>query len=160
MDRFEAGWEHDAELGAARGPGPDPHAGPSRPLERLAAVPDGRGDWPEAVWSAPESGVLEQGTVLFSDPFAEAELRREMRLSELWERCRNESCTLDEFFELSTLITEVEPIENLLCVDCATLGRPLAPAHWSMGATDRCRAHLRFHLGHARIDGEGGPPRP
>ncbi len=159
MDRFDAGWEHDAELDAARGPGLDPKAVPARPPERLASIPDGRGDWSEAVWSAPESDPFERGAPLFADPFAEAELRCEMRLSELWDRCKNGSCSLNDFFELSALVAEVEPIRGALCVDCAMLQRPDAPAHWALAATNRCRGHLRFHLGHARIDGESSPPR-
>jgi len=156
MERFDAGREHDAELHAAHGPGPDPLVGGDPPGGQLVPDQTARGDWSESVWSVPGDDVLTPGITLFADPFAEAELRREMRLSELWDRCRGGSCTLDEFFELSALVTEVEPIRGSLCSDCAMLDRPSAAAHWALAGTMLCRGHLRFHLGHARLDGDGG----
>jgi hypothetical protein len=92
--------------------------------------------------------------VLF-DRGTEAELHSEMRLSELWDLCQRGSLTLDDFLELSTLITEVEGIPGSLCGDCAMLERPNARGNWSLGTTELCRAHLRFRLGYARIDGGG-----
>jgi hypothetical protein len=145
MDRFDGGWEHDAELEAARGPGLQPTNGP----DETAA-----GSWPETVWSHPEA-PLGEGEILFADPFAETELLREMRLSELWGRCQIGVCTVREFFELSTLITEVEGIRGALCLDCAMLERPNVAANWVLSDTTLCREHLRFRLGHARIDGGG-----
>jgi hypothetical protein len=150
MDRFEAGWEHDAELDAARGGGLQPDSGRDAPAESAAEC------WPDSVWSHADAAMGE-GRELFVDRFSEAELRREMRLSELWGRCQVGLCTVREFFELSTLITEVEGIRGSLCVDCAMLERPNAAANWALADTTLCRGHLRFRLGHARIDGGDGP---
>ncbi len=83
----------------------------------------------------------------------EHELGREIRLSELWERCQDRPCTMEEFLELSALITEVGAIPGVLCVDCAVLERPNAAANWALATTTLCRGHLRFRLGHAQIDG-------
>lgn len=119
---------------------------------------DGHRDWPESVWAPPEDAPAspDEAPVLFADPLAELELRREIRLSELWGRCKSGTCVLDEFFELSALISEVDAIPDVLCVDCAMLDRPNASPNWAVAATMRCRAHLRFHLGHTRLDGDGG----
>ena len=35
------------------------------------------------------------------------------------------------------------------------LERPNVRVNWSLGTTVLCRAHLRFRLGYARIDGGG-----
>ena len=43
---------------------------------------------------------------------------------------------MDEFLELSALITEVGGIPGLLCVDCAMLDRPNVSANWSLGHDD------------------------
>ena len=43
--------------------------------------------------------------LLFVDRDAEAELCDEIRLSELWGFCQNGHLAMDEFFELSALIT-------------------------------------------------------
>ena len=69
-----------------------------------------------------------------SDRGAEAELCNELRLAELWGFCESGSLAMDEFFELSALITEVEGIRGSLCADCEMLGRPnvereLGPGH-------------------------------
>ena len=82
-----------------------------------------------------------------------------MRLSELWERCQRGQLTMDEFFELSALITEVNGITGSLCVDCAMLDRPNVSSNWALATTTLCRGHLRFRLGYARIDGGGAPHR-
>ena len=64
------------------------------------------------------------GSVLFADHGAELELRREIRLSELWVRCESGFFTLEEFRELSALIAEVDGLRGSLCIDCAMLDRP------------------------------------
>jgi hypothetical protein len=153
MEGFDAGWEHDAELDAARGPGLDDIWEHERaPLD--PEVHDGRGAWPESVWAHP-SVHIDAAPVLFAEPFSEAELRREMRIAALWARCQDGVCTVDEFFELSALITKVEGLRGSLCVDCAMLGRPNTAANWALSDTTLCKAHLRFRLGHVRIDGGG-----
>ena len=110
----------------------------------------------ETTWSAPRDEKAATGPVLFADCGAEAELRAEMRLSELWNRCRAGTVTNAEFGELARLIAEVDGIHGLLCVDCATLDRPMVSANWALGDTKLCRGHLRFRLGHAHIAGDGG----
>jgi hypothetical protein len=109
--------------------------------------------WSETMWSVPADEPAAHTPVLFADRTAEIELRMEMRLSQLWERCRAGIVTSDEFSELSRLITEVDGIRGVLCMDCVTLDRPNVSANWSLGNTMLCRGHLRFRLGHAHIDG-------
>jgi hypothetical protein len=98
-------------------------------------------------------------SMLFSDRGAELELRKEIRLSELWGRCQSGFFTVEEFRELSTLITEVDGIRGSLCTDCAMLDRPNVSANWALASTMLCRGHLRFRLAHAQID-DGGTYRP
>jgi hypothetical protein len=155
MDRSNSGREHE-DLPAARGPGLDPV--PAERTHGPAATVPGPGDWSESVWSPPGFDALGEGPQLFADPFAEAELRREMRLSELWRRCEDGTCTLSEFFELSTLIGEVDGVRGRLCADCALLDRPNERTNWALADTALCRGHLRFRLGHARVDGGGSNP--
>ena len=113
--------------------------------------------WSGRVWShGPEDGVEaggETGVMLFADTGAEPELCQEMRLSELWGLCDRGYLAMDEFFELSALITEVPGIPGALCADCDMLGRPNVSANWALAATTLCPAHLRFRLGQSRIDG-------
>ena len=118
--------------------------------------------WSETAWSgsgssssSPADADLQGGPVLFSDRSAEYELRAEMRLSQLWNRCRAGIMSAPEFTELSHLITEVDGIRGLLCMDCATLDRPYVSANWALGDTMLCRGHLRFRLGHAHVGGDG-----
>ena len=75
---------------------------------------------------------------LFATRSAEAELGREMRLSELWEHCQQGQLTMDEFFEFSALITEVNGITGSLCVDCAMLDRPNVSSNWALATTTLC----------------------
>jgi hypothetical protein len=111
--------------------------------------------WSETTWSAQLDEQGSCGPVLFADRRAESELRAEMRLSELWNRGRAGIVTSNEFCELSHLITEVDGIRGLLCMDCATLDRPYVSANWALGDTMLCRAHLRFRLGYARVEEDG-----
>ncbi len=106
--------------------------------------------WSESVWG---HGADEVGALLFADMGAEADLSNEIRLSELWDLCELGSLSMDEFFELSALIGEVQGILGSLCVDCDMLCRPNVSANWALAATTLCRSHLRFRLGHVRIDG-------
>ncbi len=109
--------------------------------------------WSESVWSHGGEDGFEAGSLLFADGADEAELCNELRLAELWGFCESGSLAMDEFFELSALITEVEGIRGSLCADCRMLGRPSVSANWALATTTLCAAHLRFRLGHARIDG-------
>jgi hypothetical protein len=109
--------------------------------------------WSESVWSHGADDALEPGSLLFADRGAEVDLSNEMRLSELWDYCEMGCLCMEQFFELSALIGEVQGISGSLCVDCDMLGRPNVSANWGLAATTLCRAHLRFRLGHARIDG-------
>lgn len=116
--------------------------------------------WSETAWSA-SSGAQEAAgapgetaPVLFSERGSEHELRAEMRLSQLWNRCRADIMSSAELHELSRLISEVEGIHGLLCKDCATLDRPYMSANWALGDTMLCRGHLRFRLGHADVQGD------
>ena len=137
MELFEDGWDEAEEARA------------------FGFVPRemGRRFWSEMTWSAAVDEPVARTPVLFADRGAEIELRNEMRLSQLWERCRGGTVTSDEFGELSRLITEVDGLRGVLCTDCVTLERPNVSANWSLGATMLCRGHLRFRLGHAHIDG-------
>jgi hypothetical protein len=113
--------------------------------------------WSEPAWSASSGAYAPEETapILFSDRSAEHELRAEMRLSQLWHRCRAGIMTAAELSEISRLITEVDGIRGLLCLDCASLDRPYVSANWALGDTTLCRGHLRFRLGHAHIEGDG-----
>jgi hypothetical protein len=109
--------------------------------------------WSEAVWSHDAEDVFRAGALLFKDRGAEAELSNELRLSELWRLCECGQLAMGEFFELSALIGQVQGLPGSLCVDCEMLRRPNVSPNWALAATMLCRAHLRFRLGHARIDG-------
>jgi hypothetical protein len=109
----------------------------------------------ERGWSHQSDDRFMDGSVLFADRGAELELRREMRLSELWARCQSGFFTLEEFRELSGLIAEVDGLRGSLCIDCAMLDRPNVSANWALANTSLCRGHLRFRLAHAQIDGGG-----
>ena len=67
---------------------------------------------------------LQPDSLLFADQGAEAELCEELRLSELWGGCPERPFTMDEFLELSVLVTDVSGIHGVLCADCAMLERP------------------------------------
>ncbi len=140
----------------------DAGVGPGELYRRLISDEEGRRYWSETAWTHEGGdggdGIDEEGA-LFATRCSEAELGQEMRLSELWERCQRGQLTMDEFFELSALITEVNGITGSLCVDCAMLDRPNVSSNWALATTTLCRGHLRFRLGYARIDG-GGAPRP
>ena len=110
--------------------------------------------WSESVCS--HDAGDDSSALLFTDEEVEAELAAELRLSELWARCEGGCLAMDEFFELSALITKVQGLPGSLCVDCDMLGRPDVSPNWALATTTLCRAHLRFRLGHARIDGGAG----
>ena len=112
--------------------------------------------WSESVWSHDAEDGSESGALLFADGAAETELAAELRLSELWARCDSGCLAMDEFFELSALITQVQGLPGLLCVDCEMLNRSNVSMNWALATTTLCRSHLRFRLGHARIDGGSG----
>jgi hypothetical protein len=109
--------------------------------------------WSESVWSHDAPERPEIGALLFAERGSEDELCHEIRLSELWGYCESGCLAMDEFFELSALITEVLGLPGCLCADCDMLGRPNVSPNWALATTDLCRAHLRFRLGHVRIDG-------
>jgi hypothetical protein len=109
--------------------------------------------WSESVWSHDRGDASRGDALLFSHPDAEAELCRELRLAELWRLCDEGRLAMHEFFELSTLIAQVQGVPGALCVDCAMLRRPNVSPNWALATTTLCRAHLRFRMGHARIDG-------
>ena len=109
--------------------------------------------WSESVWSHDAEGAFGSGPMLFVDRDAESELCDELRLSELWGLCQSGGLAMDDFFELSALIAQVQGVPGSLCVDCEMLRRPHASTNWALATTSLCRAHLHFRLGHARIDG-------
>jgi hypothetical protein len=112
--------------------------------------------WSESVWSHDAEDVFDSGALLFADGGAECELAAELRLSELWARCDSGCLAMEEFFELSALITQVQDLPGSHCADCEMLGRPNVSPNWALATTTLCQAHLRFRLGHARIDGGTG----
>ena len=114
---------------------------------------DRRRFWAETVWfdNVGDDDVM-SCSLLFAHRGAEAELRNEMRLSELWRLCQTGPFTIDDFRELSALVTEVDGIRGALCLDCALLDRPNVSANWALATTMLCRGHLRFRLGQAKID--------
>ncbi len=155
---FDEGWEYDAEYEAEF----DAEFDGDFDAEELylSLIPDEERHrfWSEHVWSDPIDDEFQLEALLFAHRGAEAELGREIRLSELWGRSTYRPFTMDEFLELSMLISEVEGIRGSLCTDCAMLGRPNVSANWALAITALCRVHLRFRLGHAQIDGGGTHP--
>ena len=119
----------------------------------LVADEDSPTYWSESVWSHDTEVAARPGALLFMHPDAEAELSNELRLSELWDLCESGLLALDEFFELSALIGQVQELPGSRCADCEMLRRPNVSPNWALATTTLCRAHLRFRLGHARIDG-------
>jgi len=101
--------------------------------------------------------VFETGALLFADRDAETELTHELRLSELWGLCDSGFLAMDEFFELSALITQVQGLPGSLCVDCEDVGRPNVSANWALATTTLCRSHLRFPAGPRADDGGTKP---
>ncbi len=150
MDCFDEDWGFDAESD----PGVDPDSDPEALYLSLIADEEHPRYWSETVWSHQVDAGLQADSMLFADGAAEDDLYKEIRLSELWGHCQSRSLTMEEFLELSTLVTEVDGIRGSLCIDCTMLDRPNVSANWALATTTLCRAHLRFRLGHARIDGD------
>jgi hypothetical protein len=151
MEQFEDSWDEgwsDADL--------EVNSDPEELWRSLVADEAHPRYWSESVWSHDAEDVFESGALLFADGEAETELTRELRLSELWGHCESGLLAMEEFFELSALITQVDGLPGSLCVDCEMLGRPNVSPNWALATTTLCRAHLRFRLGHARIDGGTG----
>jgi hypothetical protein len=151
MDRFEEGWEYDAEYESDFDSAFDLDDAEGL---YLSLIPDEERQrfWSERIADTMED-EFQHESLLFADRRAEVELGKEIRLSELWGDCRDRPFTMDEFLELSMLVTEVNGIRGSLCTDCAMLGRPSVSANWALASTTLCRGHLRFRLGHAEIDG-------
>ena len=151
MDRFEEGWEYDAEYESDFDSAFDLDDAEGL---YLSLIPDEERQrfWSERIGDTMED-EFQHESLLFADRRAEVELGKEIRLSELWGDCRDRPFTMDEFLELSMLVTEVNGIRGSLCTDCAMLGRPSVSANWALASTTLCRGHLRFRLGHAEIDG-------
>jgi len=160
---FDEGWEYDAEHEADFDSEFDGELDGDYDAEELylSLIPDEERHrfWSESVWSDPIDDEFQLDSLLFAHRGAEVELSREIRLSELWASCQDRPFTMDEFLELSVLISEVEGLRGSLCADCAMLGRPNVSANWALAITALCRGHLRFRLGHAQIDG-GGTHQP
>jgi hypothetical protein len=160
MECFDDGWD-DADLDAAYEAAKGRGVGPEELYRRLAPDEEDVRFWSESAWSRHaldaqgDHAHADEAAALFAGPDAEDELTRELRLSELWDHCQRGSLTMDEFFELSSLITVVDAITGSLCADCAMLDRPNVSANWALAGTMLCRGHLRFRLGYARIDGGG-----
>ncbi len=151
MDRFEEGWEYDDEYESDFDSAFDLDDAEGL---YLSMIPDEERQryWSERIADTMED-EFQHERLLFADRRAEVELGKEIRLSELWGDCRDRPFTMDEFLELSMLVTEVNGIRGALCTDCAMLGRPSVSANWALASTTLCRGHLRFRLGHAEIDG-------
>ena len=148
MEHFDECWDEAASEGE-----PDLDSDPEELWRSLIAEEGYPRYWSESEWSHDPEDVLRAGALLFVDVDAEAELSNELRLSELWGLCESGRLAMAEFFELSALIAQVQGLPGSLCVDCEMLRRPNVSPNWALGTTTLCRAHLRFRLGHARIDG-------
>lgn len=148
MEWFDESWD-DAASEVELQPGSDPE----ELWRSLIAAEEHPRYWSESVWSHDPDHVFEDRDLLFADRSAETQLCHEIRLSELWGLCETEGLAMGEFFELSSLITEVHGIPGSLCADCDMLGRPNVSPNWALATTSLCEAHLRFRLDHARIDG-------
>jgi hypothetical protein len=151
MDRFEEGWEYDAEYESDFDSAFDLDDAEGLYLSMISDEERHR-FWSEGN-ADPMEDDFQHERLLFADHRAEVELGKEIRLSELWGGGRDRPLTMDEFLELSMLVTEVNGIRGALCTDCAMLGRPSVSSNWALASTTLCRGHLRFRLGHAEIDG-------
>ena len=160
MEQFEESWDEiapeaasdaarEAELEAEFALDSDPE----ELWRSLIADEEHARYWSDSVWSHDAGRDSEIGALLFADDGSEAELCSEIRLSELWGYCESGCLAMDEFFELSALITGVPGLQGCLCADCDMLGRPNVIINWALALTGLCRSHLRFRLGHVRIDG-------
>jgi hypothetical protein len=150
MEHFDESWDEVAAPEAELEVDSDPEA-----LWRsLVADEEYPRYWSESVWSHDAEDAGRSGALLFVDRDAETELSNELRLSELWGLCEGGRLAMDEFFELSALIARVQGLPGSLCVDCEMLRRPNVSPNWALATTTLCQAHLRFRLGHARIDGD------
>ncbi len=161
MEQFDQGWEYDPEYGAeydeAFGPEFDPDLDPDVDPETLylslLSDEERQRTWPETRWESPfDDDRSDEPPLLFRDQVAEAELRQEMRLSELWGHCEGGALPMSEFLELARLVGEVEGVPGAVCEDCAMLKRPMVRGNWALATTGLCRVHLRFRIGHAGID--------
>jgi hypothetical protein len=151
MEQFDESWNEastEAEL--------ELNSDPEELWRSLTADEEHPRYWSESVWAHGDEDVAEPGALLFVDRDAEAELGNELRLAELWDLCESGCLAMHEFFELSAIITQVKGLPGSLCADCDMLGRPNVSPNWALATTTLCRAHLRFRLGHARIDGGAG----
>jgi hypothetical protein len=184
MEQFDQAWEYDPELGAEYDEAfgselesdLDPDVDPEVLYLRLISDEERERFWPEPSWGpldedAPEGPgsddpvggglALAEGprypgaSLLFVDRLAEVELAREIRLSELWGRCRRGPLPMSEFLELAALVGKVEGVPGAPCQDCTMLRRPSGPGHWALGLSGLCRVHLRLRLGGAEIDHAG-----
>lgn len=148
MEEFEEGRDEaaaEAEL--------ELHSDPVELWRSLVSDEEYPRYWSESVWSHEAGDLARPGALLFVDPDSEAELCHEIRLAELWRLFDRGQLAMEEFFELSALIAQVQSLPGALCVDCDMLRRPNVSPNWALATTTLCRAHLRFRLGHARIDG-------
>jgi hypothetical protein len=151
MEQFDESWDEagsDAEL--------EPDSDPEELWRSLTADEEHPRYWSESVWSNGSEDASDPGALLFVDRDAEIDLGNELRLAELWDLCESGCLAMHEFFELSAIITQVKGLPGSLCADCDMLGRPNVSLNWALATTTLCRAHLRFRLGHARIDGGTG----
>jgi hypothetical protein len=99
-----------------------------------------------------DPGARPESPLLFADENAELELQREIRLSELWGKCRRGALPMADFLELARLVNDVEGVPGTECQDCARLERPRGRGSWALATTGFCRVHLRLRLGEAEID--------
>src|SRR5271156_1911035 len=105
MEHFDESWDEvapDAEV--------EVDSDPEALWRSLVADEDYPRYWSESVWSHDAEDVFGSGALLFVDRDAEIELRAELRLSELWGLCQGGRLAMDEFFELSALIPQVQGI--------------------------------------------------
>ena len=94
---FDEGWEYDAGYGAEFDSEFDLGYGAEDLY--LSLIPDEERQryWSESVWSDPIDEEFRLDSLLFAHRGAEAELSREIRLSELWGACQGRPFTMDEF---------------------------------------------------------------
>ncbi len=149
--------EYEEVLGLELDPEMDPEIDPEELYLRLLGDEERARRWPESAWAVPggeplAEWVFESGHGrLFADDEAEAELAREIRLSELWRRRQDGALTGDELEELSALVGQVEGVRGSACGDCTVLERPATIDSWALAATGLCRVHLRVRIGYAGI---------
>ena len=153
---FDEGWEYDAGYEAEFDSEFDADYGAEDLYLSLLPDEERQRFWSESIWSDPIDEDFRMDSLLFTHRGSEAELSREIRLSELWGACQGRPFTMDEIPR--NVRADLRGGRNFAVpcprtAPCWDAPMQVRTGHWP--TTLLCRGHLRFRLGHAEIDGGG-----